>query len=362
MHTSAKKSPGDLRGWAWRLADAVATPLLPADYLDLFAPMRSGAELRGRIVSVSRETAESTTLAIRPGRSWRPHRAGQYIRIGLDIDGVRTWRAYSLTSVIDAPDGLITISVKAIPDGKMSNHVLTDLSPGTLVHLDQATGEFGFDDPANLPAKTLFVTAGSGITPVMGMLRNHVDELADAVVIHSAPTQESMMFTAQLHAWAEAGKIRLLTRHTETEGILTPEELDALVPDWRERPTWACGPTAMLDAFEAHWAAEDAQPLYTERFRATIISEGTGGTVTLGSQELTFDSPNGTPILDAAESSGALMPSGCRMGICFGCVAPLTSGAVRDLRNGELTIANEGDNIIIQTCISAAAGACTIDL
>ncbi len=360
MHTSAKQSPGELRGWAWRLADAVATPLFPADYLDMFAPMRTGAELRGRIVSVSRETAESTTLAIRPGRSWRQHRAGQYIRIGLDIDGVRTWRAYSLTSLVGAPDGLITITVKSIPDGKMSNHILTDLAPGTLVHLDQATGEFGFADTP--PPNPLFVTAGSGITPVIGMLRNHLDELEDAIIIHSAPTPESTMFADQLNEWAEHGKLRLVTRHTQTDGILLPAELDTLVPDWRERTTWACGPTAMLDAFEAHWAEQDAQPLYTERFRATIIAEGAGGTVDLPGQQLTFDSPGDTPILDAAESAGALMPSGCRMGICFGCVAPLTSGAVRDLRNGELTIANEGDNIIIQTCISAAAGTCTIDL
>ena len=360
MHTSVRKSPRDLRGWAWRLADAVATPLLPDDYLDMFAPMRTGAELRGRIVSVARETTEATTIAIRPGRSWRGHRAGQYIRIGLDINGVRTWRAYSLTSPIDARDGLITITVKAIPDGLMSNHVLTELAPGTLVHLDQATGEFGFADQP--PAKALFVTAGSGITPVMGMLTNHLDDLADAVIIHSAPTSASMMFADQLNAWAGAGQLQLIARHTDTDGILTPEELDSLVPDWRERETWACGPTPMLDAFEAHWAENDAQALHTERFRATIISEGAGGTVTLGEQKLTFDSPGDTPILDAAESSGALMPSGCRMGICFGCVAPLTSGAVRDLRNGELTIANEGDNINIQTCISAAAGPCAIDL
>ena len=56
------------------------------------------------------------------------------------------------------------------------------------------------------------------------------------------------------------------------------------------------------------------------------------------------------------------MPSGCRMGICFGCVVPLRQGMVRDLRDGRLTIAAEGDSIHIQTCVSAAAGNCEIDL
>ena len=67
----------------------------------------------------------------------------------------------------------------------------------------------------------------------------------------------------------------------------------------------------------------------------------------------------------AAEEAGVLMPSGCRMGICLGCVLPLRSGSVRDLRNGEITTATEGETanggIRIQTCINEAAGACEID-
>ena len=69
-----------------------------------------------------------------------------------------------------------------------------------------------------------------------------------------------------------------------------------------------------------------------------------------------------TPLLDAGEEAGVLMPSGCRMGICFGCVAPLRSGAVRDLRNGALTTAEPGDGVMVQTCINGAAGPCEIEL
>ncbi len=141
------------------------------------------------------------------------------------------------------------------------------------------------------------------------------------------------------------------------------DSLDELVPDWRFRETWACGPTGMLDAFEAAWAdAEITDRLHTERFRPVIIAEGEGGTVTFGTQRITVDADGATPILDAGEAAGVLMPSGCRMGICFGCVVPLKEGAVRDLRNGDLTIAAKGDGIRIQTCVSAAAGHCEIDL
>ena len=358
---SGRSSRPVLRDVLWRVAEAVTTPVVPADYLDLLAPMRQGADLRGRVVSVTPETRDAATVTIRPGRSWRGHTPGQYIRIGVDVDGVRNWRAYSLTSPVAAADGLVSITVKAIPDGKVSNHVVRSLQPGTLVHLDQATGDFVL--PRQRPARALFITAGSGITPVMGMLRNHLDELDDVVVVHSAPTREDVIFGEELRVWAQDGRLRLVERLTDRDGLLGVGELDEVVPDWRERETWACGPTGMLDAVEAHWAAAGvADLLHTERFRPVVIAEGEGGTVTFARQGTVVDADGATPILDAGEDAGVLMPSGCRMGICFGCVVPLREGAVRDLRNGEMTIATPGDGIRIQTCVSAAAGTCEIDL
>ena len=132
------------RGWrahALRIAEAATTPLVPADFLDLFAPLRPGAELRGRIESVHPETADAATLVIRPGADWAGHVPGQYVRIGIDVDGVRHWRAYSLTHG-PRPDGRISITVKAVPDGKVSHHIVRHSRPGTLVHLEQAAGEF----------------------------------------------------------------------------------------------------------------------------------------------------------------------------------------------------------------------------
>ena len=344
-----------------RLAECVATPLLPADYLDLVAPLRAKAQLRGRVVSVTPETRHAATVEIRPGRSWKGHRPGQYIRIGVDVDGVRHWRAYSLTSLNDSTDGLLSITVKAIPNGKVSNHIVRLLTPGTLIQLDQAAGDFVLPRP--LPSRTLFVTAGSGVTPVMALLRNHLNGLPDVVVVHSAPTRGDVIFGDQLRQWASSGRLRLVERYTETEGILVPAYLDELVPDWRDRETWVCGPIGLLDAMDCHWAeAGLADRLHTERFRSALITEGEGGTVTFARQGTVVEADGATPILDAGEDAGVLMPSGCRMGICFGCVVPLKQGVVRDLRDGQLTIAAEGDSIHIQTCVSAVAGRCEIDL
>jgi ferredoxin-NADP reductase len=343
-----------------KLAELVTTPLLPQDYLDLVDPLRSGADLRGRIEAIHPETSDAATVVIRPGRSWRPHRPGQYVRIGIDVDGVRQWRAYSLTSDLTREDGCISVTVKAIPDGKVSNHLVHRATPGTIVQLDQAAGEFCLPD--ELPAKVLFVTAGSGITPVMGILRNHWRELADVVVVHSAPTAADVVFGPELRQMAADGRIRLVEQHTDTAGMLDAEAIAALVPDLAERATWACGPVGMLEALEEHWAAAGlADLLYTERFRPTVLVTGEGGTVSFAKSGTTLEADGATPILDAAEEAGVLMPSGCRMGICYGCVLPLREGAVRDLRNGELTTAAPGDGVLIQTCVSAAAGACHID-
>ena len=363
MTTTAPKvrPTGTLRDRFIRLAERVTTPLVPADYLDLIDPLRSGATLRGRIVAIHPETRDAVTLVIKPGRGWRTHTPGQYLRIGVDVDGVRQWRAYSLTSHTDRTDGCIAITVKAIPDGKVSNHLVRRATVGTIVQLDQAAGEFTQPDVA--PRKVLFLTAGSGITPVMGMLRNMTDHLDDVLVVHSAPTSDDVIFGDELRTLARQGRIRLVERHTDHDGLLRTDELMALVGDLGERETWACGPTGMLDALEQHWTDSDiADRLHTERFRPTVVAAGEGGTVTFTESATAVDVSGNQTLLDAGEAAGVLMPSGCRMGICFGCVAPLRQGAVRDLRNGDITTAAPGDGVLIQTCVSAAAGTCDIEL
>jgi ferredoxin-NADP reductase len=352
---------GTLRDRFLQLAERITTPLVPADYLDIIHPLHSGTDLRGRIVAIHPETRDAVSLVIKPGRGWRTHIPGQHIRIGVDVDGVRQWRAYSLTSDTDRADGCIAITVKAIAGGKVSNHLVRRATVGTIVQLDYAAGEFTL--PTEAPRKVLFLTAGSGITPVMGMLRNKAEHIYDIVVVHSAPTPDDVIFAGELRMLARQGRIRLIEKHTDTDGMLSTAELDALVDDLAERETWACGPTGMLDALEQHWDAHGMpERLHTERFRPTVVTAGEGGTVTFTKSATVLETPGDQTLLDAGEAAGVLMPSGCRMGICFGCVAPLRQGAVRDLRNGDITTAAPGDGVLIQTCVSAAAGTCDIDL
>lgn len=336
---------------------ALTTPLVPGDFIDQISPLHNPTELRGRIEAIVPEAAGAATLVIRPSKSWSGHQPGQYARIGVDVEGVRLWRSYSISSAPDRSDGRFTITVKAIPGGRVSNHLVI-AKVGTIVELEQPAGEFVLPS-GQVPQRVAFITAGSGITPVMAMLRAH--DIPDVVVVHSARTAEEVIFGGELRELASAGAIRLVEHHTSVSGRLGADDLFRLIPDLADRQAWACGPGEMLDQIEAGYAARGlSEQLKTERFAAVFAATGDGGPVTFTSAGITVDGDGSTPLLEVGEAAGMLLPSGCRMGICYGCVLPLESGSVRDLRNGNVTTASPGDGVKVQTCISAAAGPCQL--
>ena len=366
---AAHVAPGErslsnvLRGAVARLT----TPLLPDDYLHLVNPLWSARELRGRIVSVRSETPDSATIVIRPGWGFDfGYAPGQYIGIGLHIDGRWHWRSYSLTWSPSRDNKVISIAVKAMPEGFLSSHLVGGVPEGTVVRLAAPKGDFVLPDPP--PEKVLFLTAGSGITPIMSMLRTldrraaaREIELPDVVHLHSAPTADRVMFRSELeHFDATHETYRVHVRHTREQGKFSLSELDDVCPDWRERQTWACGPQQMLDDISAHWAAAGIEDrVHLERFAVSRAdTSGSGGTITFAKSGKTVTVDGATTILEAGESVGALMPFGCRMGICQTCVVPLEKGHVVDLRSGKEHA--EGERV--QTCISAAAGDCTLDV
>jgi stearoyl-CoA 9-desaturase NADPH oxidoreductase len=344
------------------LAARATTPLLPDDYLKLLNPLWTARELRGEVVDVRNETEDSATVTIKPGWGFSAdYQPGQYVGIGLRVDGRWHWRSYSLTSVPQRDEKRITITVKATPEGFLSTHLVNGVKPGTIVRLAAAKGDFALPDPP--PPKILFVSAGSGITPLMAMLRTIKarGHDTDIVHVHSAPSADAVIFHDELRALeATQPGYRLHLQLTQADGKLEFERLDDLVADWRERPTWACGPAAMLDTVEAVWdGAGLRDDLHTERFAiARTDKGGEGGTVTFAISDKSVDIDGATSLLEAGEKVGIQMPFGCRMGICQTCVLPLDSGYVRDFRSGE----EHGAGDRINTCVSTASGDCTLKI
>jgi ferredoxin-NADP reductase len=344
------------------LVARATTPLLPDDYLKLLNPLWSARELRGQVVGVQQETEDSASVTIKPGWGFAgDYQPGQYVGIGLRIDGRWHWRSYSLTSIPQRDKKLISITVKATPEGFLSSHLVNGVKPGTIVRLAAPKGDFALPDPP--PAKLLLVSAGSGITPIMAMLRalKARGESPDIVHIHSAPSVEDVIFHDELRKLDEGHTgYQLKLQLTQDAGHLDFAALDDIVRDWAQRPTWACGPTAMLDSIEKAWTDAGLQDnLHTERFViARTDKGGEGGTVTFVISDKTVEADGATSLLEAGEKVGIQMPFGCRMGICQSCVLPLESGHVRDFRSG--TEHGAGDRI--QTCISAASGDCTLKI
>jgi stearoyl-CoA 9-desaturase NADPH oxidoreductase len=219
-----------------------------------------------------------------------------------------------------------------------------------------------------VPERLLFVSAGSGITPIMSMLRSleRVDGLRDVVHLHSARTDDDIIFGSQLRRLDESSSgYRLERRLTREVGRLAPSDLDALCPDWREREAFVCGPAGLLDALTEHWEQAGGVPtqLHMERFQPIVGAgegeHGVGGPIRFLRSDVDAESDGDTPILVAGEQAGASLPFGCRMGICHTCVGRLCSGRIRDLRSGDVH-GSEGE--MVRTCVNAPEGAVEIAL
>jgi stearoyl-CoA 9-desaturase NADPH oxidoreductase len=344
------------------LAARATTPLLPDDYLSLLNPLWSARELRGEIVAVQPETDDTATVVIRPGWGFSgDYRPGQYVGIGLRVNGRWHWRSYSLTSVPQHGDGNISITVKATPEGFLSTHLVNGVETGTIIRLASPTGDFALPNPP--PSEVLFITAGSGITPVMGMLRSlrGRGQFPDIVHLHSAPSEDAVIFYDELREIEKEERgYRLHLQLTEKSGKVDFDTLDDIAVDWRDRSAWACGPGAMLDAVEKVWKDNDlSDALHMERFSIAATDKGgEGGTVTFAISDKEIEIDGATSIMEAGEKVGIHMPFGCRMGICQTCVLPLEDGHVRDVRSGQ----EHGAGDRIQTCISTASGNCTIKI
>ncbi len=343
-----------------RMAQVFTTPHSPEDFLRLVNPLSSSRQLRGIVTEVIPETEDSATIRFHPGRGWHAHEAGQWARIGVEIDGVRQWRSYSLTTA-GGEDPAITVT--AI--GAISEALVRNTKPGDVLFLAPPQGDFVLPEH---PRPLLMITAGSGLTPVMSMIRTLVRRRADADVqlLHSSRTLDGSLFRDELQELADLDH-GLTVKHwiTSEQGRIDlsgTKDLDAAVPDWRERATYVCGPTEMINEAEALWkAAAREHQLVIERFAPVILpgAGGAGGHVTFEKSDKEVDADGDTTLLEAGEDVGVVMPSGCRMGICQSCLVPLVAGQVRDLRTGEVH-GEEGQ--LVQTCVSTAAGPVHLDV
>ena len=333
------------------------------DSLQALHPLMSLTEVRARVVKVVNETALTKTFVLQPNALWAGAQAGQFVRIRQEIAGRRVERVYSLSSRPGARR--IAFTVKRQSGGQVSNHLHDHLKVGDVLTISQAMGEFVL--PAVLPAKMLLLSAGSGITPVMAMLRSLQAQAytGDVTFLHICRASDDLIFALSLKDLATRWPaLRLVLHFDESEGRFTTETLQHLVPDLNERSTWLCGPSGLMDAVHQHWADLSlAAPLQSERFVAytqlPASAPGTPVQVRFVASQKGFTTLGAAPLLVQAEQAGLSPKHGCRIGICRSCQCVKASGTVENLQTGEVSSA---PNELIRLCITAARSDVTLDL
>ncbi|GGZ55251.1 oxidoreductase [Lysobacter xinjiangensis] len=318
-----------------------------------------------RVVAKRPNGAGSVTLLLRPNRHWQGCAAGQHVNVTVEIDGRRVTRSYSPTAPSAARDP-VEITVKAIAGGRVSTHLCLSTQVGDVVELGTAFGEMTL--PA-ASAQVLLLAAGSGITPMMAMLREWTARArrAPLTLMYWARTRDELSFVDELRAAAAAHddlRVRfVLTRESAEAGdeltgrIDESQVADVLAGDMQ---AFACGPHGFVERARALLDGR-VDSFVAEAFTAPPLPAVEGGTVrvALAMSGRTLQVPRGQPLLTALEDAGLQPRSGCRMGICNSCACGKRSGASQDIRTGDI---DREAAASLRICVNSALDDLVLDL
>jgi ferredoxin-NADP reductase len=319
------------------------------------------------VVAAKRDTEDSITLSLRPNRAWEGLRAGQFVQVSVEINGVRHSRCYSPASPEDSGREL-EITIKRHPGGLVSNFLADHAGPGMTIGLSQADGDFHLPDPR--PDSILLIGAGSGITPLMAILRTLCAEghRGPIALVQYAPDPDRTIYRRELDRLAaENPNFKLIRSYTrapgagDLDGHFSPAHLPLADPSFAEAETFACGPPALLEAVRGTWANGLEQRLHVESFvppSLLPVGEPGSGSIRFAGSDLEVRN-SGASILEQAEKAGVEAQSGCRMGICHTCTCRKLSGTVKNLLTEEVSAAPDEE---IQLCVSAPLSDLVIDL
>lgn len=355
---------------ASRAVASLTSPHTVDHYLEQLHPLWTAVAVRGRVVSVTRETGDASTVWIKPNGAWQGFTPGQHVQFGVEVDGTRRVRVFSVSSTPRRRGRLFSVSVKAHPDGYVSQYLHRELKPGTLLYLSQAEGEFTL--PEQVPAPLLLLSGGSGITPVMSMLRTLIERghTGPVTFLHYARSRTDEMFTDELDELAGASPHvtvhRIYTREpaagAELAGRFDIEHLKHLGLDPAAAQTYVCGPAGLIATVrDAYVELGATDRLHAEYFKVPTVdldAADATGTLTFDAAEVSAEN-SGATILEQAEAAGLKPAFGCRMGVCNTCAIKKKHGAVRHVVSGEVAASTDET---IKICVQVPVGDVLVDL
>ncbi len=345
-----------------RLAHRLTYPHGPDRFIELFDPTAVSDETVGTISAIEHATERSVRIQVRPNGRWAGFLAGQYVEVSFEINGRRHKRMFS-PAQSQHTNGALEFTMAVNPEGTLTRHLKQSARIGDRVILGEAAGSFHL--PVVRPEHVVLISAGSGITPVLSMLRTLVDERYAGRVdfIHYCRSEGDALYADVLASLAKASRnVHMHIIHTRAGGEhFHAEQLARLVPAYASAQTFVCGPAPLLDATQALFADQGlSERLHQEAFglsfsAADDSAEGELRFLASGVQATN----NGSTLLEQAEAAGLTPEYGCRMGVCFACSCHKKAGRVRDLRTGEISDDGEGE---IQICVSAPLGSVALDI
>jgi stearoyl-CoA 9-desaturase NADPH oxidoreductase len=320
-------------------------------YLELIDPRLTVHDARAEVVAVEHQTDRTVTLTIDPNRAFRGFRAGQFVKVGVEINGRRHTRTYSPT-ISEHDVHLLELTITVREGGTVGSHLRAHARPGMLLHLSDAAGDFLM--PEQRPDRIALVSGGSGVTPTIAMLRTLLAERHAGRIdfVHYGRTAADWLYRPQVEALA-ARHPNLHPRFVATReggarfGADTLEEgVHVLV----------CGPPELIDAVRAHHPDATAETFTPPTL--SLSGEATEGTVRFLRSDRSAPIAQGT-LLEQAEANGLSPEHGCRMGICHTCTCRKSAGTVRNILTGEISDEEDED---IRICVSVPVGDVALEL
>lgn len=288
-------------------------------------------------------------------RGWLP---GQHVQLYLQMEGVRHGRSYSLTRV--GPGGRVELGIRRQPGGRLSNQVLDHLPVGAWVELGAAEGDLCWPEQASGVG---LLAAGSGITALLGLLRDALDRgySAPVLLLHYAREAGQRAYQAELQ------QLMLSHPNLQVRWLLTGPDASVGAHGGRFQPghllgmvnfsLLACGPAGFVEVVRSCWGGAMQSEAFSPLRRVAEPGQPVQLDFARSRQQATGDSHRS--LLEQAEEHGLRPAHGCRQGICASCTCTLLGGAVRDLRSGE-AFAEPGQPI--RLCVSAPLGDVQLDL
>lgn len=340
-----------------------------SSYLDFLLseidPLFSQKQTRAEIVRIVQETPQCKTFVLRPTRRWGGFEAGQYVNVGVSVAGKWLRRNYSLSLAPEqfASTGLISITVKQVEGGVVSNALCAQTKIGDTILISEALGSFTLKHDAI--EHGLFVAAGSGITPIIAMLECLMLRYPklQASVIYVVRNEEEVIFAKRLKQLAlRSDRIRCRIHFTDTEGYLTLKNLRegfCQNSDFgiASQTVYLCGPEGFMTATKEHLLALGIleSDIRQEHFCSPKLDRQANGNaeVLFEKSGKRVESTGEKTLLELAEQVGLQPKFGCRQGICHECTCERGTGALINLRTGQQI---PEDQQFVQSCIAVPSG------